>query len=62
MELRVQKIWPYHDTHCAGPAPEPYYALVDEKGKVVATRKTGVEPYDTHMAGKPDTYEYWDFK
>lgn len=62
MKLRVKEITPYYDTHCGGPAPKPYKALVDENGKVVAVRKTGVEPYDTHMAGKPDSYEYWEFK
>ncbi len=45
MKLRVKEITPYYDTHCGGPAPKPYTALVDECGKVVAVRKTGVEPY-----------------
>ena len=28
--FRITQITPYHDTHCGGPAPKPYTALVDD--------------------------------
>lgn len=49
-------------TYCGGPAPKPYTALVDDNGKVVATLRKEVEYFDTHMAGKPETYDVWEWK
>ena len=60
--FRIAKITPYHDTHCGGPAPKPYTALVDEDGGVVATLRKEVEYFDTHMGGKPETYDVWEWK
>ena len=62
MKLRVQKVTPYYDTPCGGPAPSPMTVLVDENDNIVAVRKREVAPYDTHMGGTPDSYDYWEFK
>ena len=56
MKYRIEKRYPYSDTHCSGKS-EPYLALVDENGREIGHFKKFTYPSDTHCSGHEETYE-----
>lgn len=55
MKLRIEKKYPYHDTHC-GRAPEPYYVFVDKYGKEIGHFEKEQPYHDTHCGRAPKSY------
>ena len=56
MKYRIEKRYPYSDTHCSGKS-EPYLALVDENGREIGHFKKFTYPSDTHCVGHEETYK-----